>query len=70
MDFSVPEKTQTMLDLMNGFVEEELMPLEPQILAGGMGDDFLGGLKAAVFCSPRSVWDRMKPAKPLWPREF
>ena len=38
MDFKVPEKTQTMLDLMEEFIDKELIPMEPEYLAGGSKD--------------------------------
>ncbi|MCP4752485.1 MAG: acyl-CoA dehydrogenase [Proteobacteria bacterium] len=33
MDFTVPEKTQTMLDMMNEFVDKELIPMESEYLS-------------------------------------
>ncbi|MFO7962362.1 MAG: acyl-CoA dehydrogenase family protein [Desulfobacterales bacterium] len=35
MDFKISEKTQTMLDMMEEFVQKELIPLEPQYLKDG-----------------------------------
>ncbi len=42
MDFTVSEETQTVLDMMDEFVEKELIPLEPQyILQGSRGMESL-----------------------------
>ena len=35
MDFRVPEETQTMLDMINEFVDKELIPLEAEYLTKG-----------------------------------
>ena len=37
MDFSVPEGTQKLLTEIRGYVDEELAPLEPHLLAGDWG---------------------------------
>ncbi len=63
MDFTVSEKTQTMLDLMNEFIEKEVIPLEQQFLLQGSE-----GIDKKLFEKQQKVKE-MELWAPLHPKD-
>jgi len=64
MDFTVSEKTQIMLDMMNEFVDKELIPLEAEYLSNGSE-----GMEDALREKQQMVRD-MELWAPLHPKDI
>jgi acyl-CoA dehydrogenase len=64
MNFAVSERMQTVLELINEFVDKELMPLEPSFLQGEW-DDLVPALN-----EKREMVKKMELWAPLHPAEF
>jgi acyl-CoA dehydrogenase len=64
MDFAVSEKMQTVLELINEFVDKELLPLEPAFLQGQWDD------LEPVLAEKREMVKKMELWAPLHPAEY
>ena len=64
MDFETPEKTQMIIDMIDEFVDKELIPLEPELLNGGF-KDLLPALE-----EKRAMVKNMELWAPNHPREY
>jgi len=64
MDFAVSEKMQTILELINEFVDKELIPLEPAFLQG-QWDDLV-----PILLEKREMVKKMELWAPLHPTEY
>lgn len=63
MDFAISDKMQTILELINEFVDKELIPLEPDFLQGEWDD------LAPVLAQKRKMVKDMELWAPLHPKE-
>ena len=61
MDFTIPEKTQTMLDMMEEFVQKELIPMEAQYLSGGSDDLAEELLQKQQMVKDMELWAPLHP---------
>ncbi len=64
MDFTISEKMQVVLEMVSGFVEKELIPLEPEFL-NSQSDDF-----ASVLEPKRAMVKQMELWAPNHPKEL
>ena len=64
MDFNISEDLQTMLDMVNEFVDKELIPLEPEFLNTPFRD------LVPVLEEKRLMVKQMELWGPIYPKEY
>ena len=64
MDFETPEKTRLIIDMIDEFVDKELIPLEPEFLSGSFKD------LLPVLEEKRAMVKKMELWAPNHPREY
>ncbi|MGB9735385.1 MAG: acyl-CoA dehydrogenase family protein [bacterium] len=64
MDFEVPEKIKTIVDLINEFVDKELIPLEPEFMKKGIKE------MMPVLNEKREMVKKMELWAPNQPKEY